>query len=72
MNMPTTNPARHPKCGHPYCACVGECFAASQPPQFQSITLHGFKAIPRASGGCEIQPTSLTLKIPRKQKERTA
>ena len=22
---------RHPRCGYPYCACVGECFAASQP-----------------------------------------
>jgi hypothetical protein len=22
---------RHPKCGYPYCACVGQCFAASQP-----------------------------------------
>ena len=22
---------RHPRCGYPYCACVGQCFAASQP-----------------------------------------
>ena len=22
---------RHPRCGYPYCACVGECFVASQP-----------------------------------------
>ena len=28
-------PQRHPNCGHPYCVCVGECFAASQPSQWQ-------------------------------------
>lgn len=22
---------RHPRCGYPYCGCVGECFVASQP-----------------------------------------
>jgi hypothetical protein len=22
---------RDPRCGYPYCACVGQCFAASQP-----------------------------------------
>lgn len=29
---------RHPRCGYPYCACVGECFAASQPGVTAGVT----------------------------------
>jgi len=66
MKTGNQNLQPHPKCGYPYCACVGECFAASQPAQFQSITLHGVEAIPRASGGCALQPTTLNIQIPKK------
>lgn len=31
MNCTAGVAERHPRCGYPYCACVGECFAASQP-----------------------------------------